>query len=73
MFGGFGIYSEALFFALMADDTLYFKVDDSSRSDYEVLEMRQFGNTQYFEVPIEVPEDLAEFQRRANKAIAVVC
>ena len=31
MFGGVGIYSGELFFALIDDDTLYFKVDDSNR------------------------------------------
>jgi DNA transformation protein len=28
MFGGVGLYSGDLFFALMDDDVLYFKVDD---------------------------------------------
>jgi DNA transformation protein len=31
MFGGFGIYAGADFFALIANDVLYFKVDDSNR------------------------------------------
>jgi DNA transformation protein len=31
MFGGVGIYSGDLFFALIADDTVYFKADDSTR------------------------------------------
>jgi len=35
MFGGVGIYAGDLFFALIADDTLYFKVDDSNRPDFE--------------------------------------
>ena len=35
MFGGVGIYSANLFFALMDDDSLYFKVDGSNRGDYE--------------------------------------
>ena len=34
MFGGVGIYSGDAFFALIADNTLYFKVDDSNRADY---------------------------------------
>jgi len=42
MFGGVGIYAGQLFFALIADDTLYFKVDDSNRSDFERLAMRPF-------------------------------
>ena len=35
MFGGAGLYLDGLFFALIADDTRYFKVDDSNRSDYD--------------------------------------
>ncbi len=31
MFGGVGIYAGELFFALIADDTVYFKVDDQTR------------------------------------------
>ena len=31
MFGGVGIYAAELFFALLDDDTLYFKVDDATR------------------------------------------
>ncbi len=30
MFGGVGIYAQGLFFALIAEDRLYFKVDDAS-------------------------------------------
>ncbi len=39
MFGGVGIYGNDLFFALIADDTLYFKVDDTNRPDFEALGM----------------------------------
>ena len=35
MFGGFGIYCEGRMFALVAEDTLYLKVDDTNRSDFE--------------------------------------
>lgn len=39
MFGGVGIYLHGLFFALIADEVLYFKVDDSNRPDYEAAGM----------------------------------
>ena len=42
MFGGVGIYAGDLFFALIDDDTLYFKVDDSNRSDFEKRDMGLF-------------------------------
>jgi DNA transformation protein and related proteins len=35
MFGGFGIYLDGVMFALIAYDTLYFKVDDGNRQAYE--------------------------------------
>ena len=35
MFGGWGIYHDGRMFALVADDTLYFKVDDANRADFE--------------------------------------
>lgn len=34
MFGGYGLYSEGVMFALIADETLYFKVDDDNRPDF---------------------------------------
>ena len=42
MFGGVGIYAGEFFFALIADDTLYFKVDDSNRGAYEARGMGPF-------------------------------
>ena len=36
MFGGIGIYSEGVFFALISSQgPLYFRVDDASRAEYE--------------------------------------
>lgn len=35
MLGGAGIYSGELFFAILADDTLYLKVDNGNRSGFE--------------------------------------
>src|SRR5262245_65309410 len=42
MFGGLGIYSGTHFFALVDDDILYFKVDDSNRPDFEARGMEPF-------------------------------
>ena len=78
MFGGVGIYSGAHFFALLADDTLYFKVDDSNRSDFAARGMGPFrpygaeGETmQYYQVPEELVEDPEALRAWAEKAIAV--
>ena len=78
MFGGVGIYADKLFFALIADDTLYFKVDDSNRPDFEKVGMGPFhpygeaGEVmQYYQVPADLLEDLEALRPWAEKAIAV--
>jgi len=78
MFGGVGIYSGDLFFGLIDDDTLYFKVDDSNRSDYTARKMEPFrpygedGETMgYYEVPADLLEDPETLRPWAEKAIAV--
>ena len=42
MFGGVGIYAQGLFFALIADGRLYFKVNDATRPDFERQGMKPF-------------------------------
>ena len=78
MFGGVGIYSGAFFFALIADDVLYFKVDDSNRTDFERRGMgpfRPYGEDgevmQYYEVPADLLEDPEQLRSWAEKAVAV--
>lgn len=75
MFGGVGIYTDGLFFALIADDRLYFKVSDATRPDFERQGMepfRPFGEVHamgYYEVPADVVEDVAQLRIWAQKAI----
>ena len=76
MFGGFGIYSGELFFALIANNVLYFKVDDVNRGDYEARGMgpfRPYGDDrdtmQYYEVPADLLEDAEQLGAWAEKAI----
>ena len=64
MFGGVGIYAGEYFFALIANDTLYFKVDDRTRPKYTAAgtgPFRPYGETgevmQYYAVPADVIED----------------
>jgi len=78
MFGGVGIYSGEVFFALIADDTLYFKVDDSNRADFEKRQtgpFRPYGAAgeimQYYQVPDELLEDVDALRPWAEKALAV--
>jgi len=78
MFGGAGLYFEGLFFAVVADDVLYFKVDDSNRSDYEAEGMEAFRpfpdkNTVmgYYQVPIDVIENKDTLKVWVEKALRV--
>jgi DNA transformation protein and related proteins len=77
MFGGVGIYSEGLFFALIAEDRLYFKVDDATRPDFERFGMgpfRPFGVDSalgYYEVPADVVEDPGQLDLWIRKAVDV--
>jgi DNA transformation protein and related proteins len=78
MFGGVGIYAGDLFFALIADDTLYFKVDDSNRPDFEQRRMKAFQpygegseTMQYYQVPADLLDDPDALRPWAEKSIAV--
>ena len=78
MFGGVGIYSGELFFALIDDDTLYLKVDDGNRADFEAIGMgpfRPFGEDgevmQYYVLPAELLEGGEQLGSWVEKAIDV--
>jgi len=77
MFGGVGLYADGFFFALIADDRLYFKVDDTNRADFEQAGMepfRPYGDEramQYYEVPVEVLEDIDALKAWRARATAV--
>ncbi len=78
MFGGVGLYHRGIFFGILARDTLYLKVGDSNRADYERAKMKPFrpypnrgGTMKYHAVPLEVLESPIELALWARKAIAV--
>ena len=77
MFGGHGIYCGPTFFALIAHDRLYFKVDDNSRGEFAMRGTGPFslapGKTMksYYEVPRDVFENDEELVRWARRAVAV--
>jgi DNA transformation protein len=79
MFGGVGLYHEERFFGLIAGDTLYLKVNDSNRGDYEARGMRRFRpfpdkpywSMTYYEVPADALEDADECAVWARKSVAV--
>jgi DNA transformation protein len=78
MFGGVGIYSGEIFFALIANDTVYFKVDESTRADFEERGMEPFrpfgddgGTMKYYQLPEEILEDADALRLWVEKAVAV--
>jgi DNA transformation protein and related proteins len=77
MFGGIGLYNDGLFFGLIDDDTLYFKVDDSNRSDYTGRGCAAFqplpdiASMSYFSVPEDILEDAEQLATWARKSLRV--
>ena len=77
MFGGVGIYSEGLFFALITEDKLYFKVDDTNKGDFEEAGMEPFypydspKPMKYWELAESVLADEKELAVWIDKALAV--
>ncbi len=80
MFGGWGLYNAGLFFALIAEDALYIKVDDENRADFEAMRLIPFvyetkeGHRiamSYCQAPedaLESPPVMAEWARRGYGA-----
>jgi DNA transformation protein and related proteins len=79
MFGGAGIYCDDVFFAVIDDDTLYFKVGDSTRSDYESRGMHPFRpykdkpevSMSYYTVPADILDDAEELVAWARRSVKV--
>jgi DNA transformation protein len=78
MFGGVGLYSGDHFFALIDDDALFFKVDDTTRPDFIAARMKPWSPfedgkeaTGYYELPAELLEDPDAMKPWVEKAIAV--
>jgi DNA transformation protein and related proteins len=75
MFGGVGLYCDGVFFGVIARDTLYLKVGDLNRGDFERAGMTVFTpdprrrGRKYQAVPVAVLESAAELAAWARKAI----
>ena len=78
MFGAAGLYCAEVFFAIVSDDTLYLRVDDSNREDFTARGMAPFRpfadrpevSMTYYEVPAEVLEDGAVLVSWGQRALA---
>lgn len=76
MFGGVGIYSGGTFFALIAEDVLYFKTDATTRPAYVERGSQAFdpfnkGPMSYYELPEDILEDAEELREWMRAALAV--
>jgi DNA transformation protein len=81
MFGGTGLYLDGMMFGVVFGETLYFKVDDRNRADYEKEDMSPFtyemtngktGALHYYEVPERLMDDGDELSEWARKSIDVM-
>ena len=79
MFGAVGLYRDDVFFAIIDNDTLFFKVGDSTRPDYESRGMKAFRpykdrpevSMTYFTVPADVLDDAEELVTWARRSVAI--
>jgi DNA transformation protein len=79
MFSGAGIYADGVMFALLANDVLYLKADETSARAFAAEGMSPFTYRRsgkapvamsYWEVPprlLEEPDELAEWAREAHR------
>ncbi len=76
MFGGTGLYRDGLMFAIVADETLYFKTDARNRPDFQARDLHPFEyekqgkriQVAYYEAPAEALENPDEMRRWADSA-----
>jgi DNA transformation protein len=77
LFGAVAFYRHDHIFAMVWHGGLYFKVDDSSRKDYEAVGSHALGYMSgsdehalksYWEVPADVTEDREQLQQWAERA-----
>ena len=76
MFGGYGIYKSDVMFAIIVDDQLYFKTDDTNRKDFKrsgscpfIYQSRGRSVTMsYWEVPAKVMDDRNEITEWAERS-----
>lgn len=72
MFGGYGFFYECSMFALIAEDTLYFKVNEPNRAMYKKAQSKPFPHgISYWEVPTEVIEENSKLLDWANLSIGI--
>ena len=78
LFGGHGLYLESRIFAIVVADTLYLKVDDVSRPEFDAAGLHRFrydttqgeNSLSYYEPPPAALDDRELLCQWAQKALA---
>ena len=79
LFGGYGIYKNGVIFAVIADATLYFRVDAETKKDYQKHSSEPFvyqAHTgkkvamAYWRLPDRIMEDREKLVEWVDKAVA---
>ena len=79
MFGGAGFYADGVFFGILYEQHLYFRVSAATIDEYKRRKMKPFrpfegkkgSSKRYYQVPpeiIESPGDLVAWARQAARA-----
>lgn len=81
MFGAFGLYKNGILFGIIEDERVFFKVDESSQSDYEEFDSkplifsadgsREGEESSYYEVPLDILEDPKSLEEWVNKSVEI--
>jgi DNA transformation protein len=72
MFGGYGIFHHGLMFALISEDILYFKVNETNRGIFENAQSKPFPHgISYWEVPTDILEENDKLHEWANRSIDI--
>ena len=79
MFGGYGVYKDDKIFGMVANDVLYFKVNENNKPDYKKFGSKPFTYSKngksyamsYWEVPEFVLSNVEELESWMNKSLNI--
>lgn len=78
MFGGYGIYQNDIIFAIIVDDELYYKADDSNRLEYKNYGSKPFQYSakgakkitmSYWKLPSQIMDNRDQLKKWTEKSI----
>jgi len=78
MFGGVGLFRDGRMFGLIADDVVYFKVDDTNKGKYLAAGSSSFKPfpdkptiLSYFEIPPDILENPDDLIKWADESLSI--